>query len=157
MNKINDVVLIRRDYNQWVANETLDNYALRLAAKQSRRRSPAWLLLQMLPLVTIALHESTSFSAWLTYPRQASPNNQGLDWLLFGAAAAAIFPLIAQNAGNVDFSRFLPPVNQKNKIHRWLMVVGAGPFWSTFGLKCHQTNRPGHTAACAKTVLIPKI
>ncbi|PKM29157.1 MAG: hybrid sensor histidine kinase/response regulator [Gammaproteobacteria bacterium HGW-Gammaproteobacteria-11] len=32
---------VRRNYNQWVANETLEDYALRFTAKKARRWSPA--------------------------------------------------------------------------------------------------------------------
>ena len=35
------IVRIRRDYNQWVANETLEDYALRFTAKSARRWSAA--------------------------------------------------------------------------------------------------------------------
>ncbi|MDT7952064.1 MAG: hybrid sensor histidine kinase/response regulator [Acetobacteraceae bacterium] len=34
------IVRIRRDYNQWVANQTLEDYALRFTAKAARRWSP---------------------------------------------------------------------------------------------------------------------
>jgi signal transduction histidine kinase/CheY-like chemotaxis protein len=34
------IVRIRRDYNQWVANQTLEDYALRFTAKSARRWSP---------------------------------------------------------------------------------------------------------------------
>jgi hypothetical protein len=34
------IVRIRREYNQWVANETLEDYSLRFTAKASRRWSP---------------------------------------------------------------------------------------------------------------------
>ena len=95
---------------------------------------PIWLVLQILPLVYIAIHESTAFEQWLTYEGEKTVNNQGFDLLLFGAAAAVIFPLIAQNGEQADFLRFLPPVNHKNKIQWWLAVVGAGPGWVVFGM-----------------------
>lgn len=36
------VVRLRRTYNQWVANQTLEDYALRFTAKSARRWSPVW-------------------------------------------------------------------------------------------------------------------
>ena len=33
------IVRVRRNYNQWVANETLEDYALRFTAKRARRWS----------------------------------------------------------------------------------------------------------------------
>ena len=35
------IIRVRRDYNQWVANETLEDYALRFTAKSARRWSAA--------------------------------------------------------------------------------------------------------------------
>ena len=35
------VFRVRRNYNQWVANETLEDYALRFTAKRARRWSLA--------------------------------------------------------------------------------------------------------------------
>ena len=35
------IVRVRREYNQWVANQTLEDYALRFTAKTARRWSPA--------------------------------------------------------------------------------------------------------------------
>ena len=34
------IVRIRREYNQWVADQTLEDYALRFTAKSARRWSP---------------------------------------------------------------------------------------------------------------------
>ncbi len=95
---------------------------------------PLWLFLQILPLVFIGMHESEAFSQWLTFGGSAAGGEQGFELLLFGAAAAVIFPLIAQNGEQADFLRFLPERTQKNKTQWWLAVVGAGPGWVVFGV-----------------------
>ena len=95
---------------------------------------PLWLFLQVLPLVFIGMHESEAFSQWLTFGGFATGGEQGFELLLFGAAAAVIFPLIAQNGEQADFLRFLPQRTQQNKIRWWLAVVGAGPGWVVFGV-----------------------
>ncbi len=95
---------------------------------------PLWLILQILPLVFIGMHESAAFSQWLTYGGSAAEGGQGFELLLFGAAAAVIFPLIAQNGEQADFLRFLPMRNQQNKTQWWLAVVCAGPGWVVFGV-----------------------
>ena len=39
---VQKIVKIRRDYNAWVANETMEDYALRFAPRSFRRWSPFW-------------------------------------------------------------------------------------------------------------------
>ena len=96
---------------------------------------PLWLFLQILPLVFIGMHESAAFSQWLAYGgSEATEGGQGFELLLFGAAAAVIFPLIAQNGEQADFLRFLPVRNQQNKTQWWLAVACAGPGWVVFGV-----------------------
>lgn len=100
---------------------------------------PVWIILQVLPLVYIGLHESEAFAQWLTYPGLNPADNisngqQGFNVLLFGAAAAVIFPLIAQNGEQADFLRFLPTIDKCKKSRWWMAVVGAGPGWVIFGI-----------------------
>ncbi len=95
---------------------------------------PLWLVLQIVPLVYIGLHESDAFSQWMEFGGTTAKGGQGFELLLFGSAAAVIFPLIAQNGEQADFLRFLPVVNQQNRKYWWMAVVGAGPGWVLFGI-----------------------
>ena len=95
---------------------------------------PLWLVLQILPLIFIAIHESQAFSQWLSFPGVADSGGQGFNILLYGAAAAVIFPLLAQNGEQADFLRFLPVRTKANSMHWWLAVIGAGPGWVLFGV-----------------------
>ena len=100
---------------------------------------PVWLVLQILPLIYIAQHESNAFDQWLNYSGAMAQDAQsesagGFDLLLFGAAAGVIFPLIAQNGEQADFLRFLPTRDKCDKKYWWLAVIGAGPGWVIFGI-----------------------
>ncbi|MFW2374887.1 MAG: response regulator, partial [Gammaproteobacteria bacterium] len=95
---------------------------------------PIWLFLQVLPLVYIANHESDLFVQWLAFTGTSEAGSQGFNLLLFGAATAVIFPLIAQNGEQADFLRFLPTTAQCKKSKWWMAVVGAGPGWVVFGV-----------------------
>ena len=44
MNAPQRIVRVRRDYNKWVANQTLEDYALRFTAEKARRWSTLLLL-----------------------------------------------------------------------------------------------------------------
>ncbi len=95
---------------------------------------PIWLVLQILPLVFIALHESSAFEHWVAFTGTETMGQKDFNLLHFGAAAAVIFPLIAQNGEQADFLRFLPVVDKHNKLQWWLAVVCAGPGWVIFGM-----------------------
>ncbi|VAX06351.1 Two-component system sensor histidine kinase/response regulator hybrid [hydrothermal vent metagenome] len=95
---------------------------------------PIWIILQVLPLIFIGLHESEAFANWLSFNGLGAEERQDFDLLLFGAAAAVIFPLIAQNGEQADFLRFLPVPKKENKSQWWLAVVGAGPGWVIIGV-----------------------
>lgn len=94
---------------------------------------PLWAILQIVPLVLIATQESEAFGHWLEYEGIQQAAGTGLSLYLFGACAAVIFPLIAQNGEQADFLRFLPAERQ-NKTQWWLAVIGAGPGWVVIGI-----------------------
>lgn len=85
-----------------------------------------WLVLQILPLVFITLHESSTFEQWLSFDGDKAMGETGFSLLHFGASAAVIFPLIAQNVKQADFLRFLPVANKHNKRQWCLAAIGAG-------------------------------
>ncbi len=99
---------------------------------------PIWLVLQVLPLIFIAIHEASAFEQWLNFSgigiEAPAVSDNGFNLLLFGSAAAVIFPLIAQNGEQADFLRFLPEKTTSNKTQWWLAVIGAGPGWVFFGV-----------------------
>jgi signal transduction histidine kinase/FixJ family two-component response regulator len=94
---------------------------------------PLWLVLQIAPLLYILLHHADAISHWTQFSGSRENEAGGFDLLLFGAAAAVIFPLMAQNGEQVDFLRFLPKT-EENSGKWWLALVLAGPGWSIFGL-----------------------
>ncbi|MFW2373298.1 MAG: purine-cytosine permease family protein, partial [Gammaproteobacteria bacterium] len=67
MNANNDSLLIRREYNQWVANETLEDYALRYTAKQARRWSTGWVANTALGIVSFLALEAIGGAITLSY------------------------------------------------------------------------------------------
>ena len=70
----------------------------------------------------------------------------GINILLFGAASAVIFSLIAQIGEQVDFLRFLPERTAANRLRWWGAVLVAGPrvpreaLWKPFSATGRKTS-----------------
>ncbi len=91
---------------------------------------PIWLVLQLLPLICIALQSEDALALWANY----SPPGEvpGFNLMAFGAAAAVLFSLIAQVGEQVDFLRFMP-ADKKPGPRWWGALLIAGPGWIISG------------------------
>ena len=94
---------------------------------------PIWLILQIAPLAFILYHHAEAVTTWTHFTGIQENNPESFDLFLFGAAAAVIFPLIAQNGEQVDFLRFLPKKNE-GSFKWWMALTLAGPGWTIFGV-----------------------
>lgn len=99
---------------------------------------PLWLILQLMPFVFIiylnasAVENWTAFSGSETSASTDTPS--GINILMFGAASAVIFSLIAQIGEQVDFLRFLPAPTAKTKVRWWCALIVGGPGWIVIGV-----------------------
>lgn len=94
---------------------------------------PLWLILQLSPFVFILYHEWSAVDRWTQYPGAASLEAGGFNVIFFGAASGVLFALMAQIGEQVDFLRFLPEPNKKNRTRWWLGLIAAGPGWILVG------------------------
>ena len=60
------ILPVRRDYNRWVANQTLEDYALRFTAKSSRRWASGRVAQTAIGAISPAKMFSASRSSWVT-------------------------------------------------------------------------------------------
>lgn len=97
---------------------------------------PFWVILQILPLVFIALHSEDALTLWTSFETgsalPASSDQGNFSVLAFGAAASVLFSLIAQIGEQVDFLRFLPHQEKPSK-RWWFAMVMSGPGWIIVG------------------------
>jgi signal transduction histidine kinase/CheY-like chemotaxis protein/purine-cytosine permease-like protein len=89
---------------------------------------PVWLVMLAMPYVAIALTTPDTFAQFATFGGRLG-NGPEFDLLLFGAASAVAFSLIAQIGEQVDFLRFLPEKTHANRGRWWGAVLAAGPGW----------------------------
>jgi len=88
---------------------------------------PVWIGLHILPFVFIATKDARAFREWPSY--EGIQGDGGFNILLFGAAATVSFALIAQIGEQVDFLRFLPRSERKNRLGWWAALIATGPGW----------------------------
>ena len=99
---------------------------------------PLWVILQLLPFVFIIYADASAVESWTEFSGgydSEAKDNKGVNILLFGAASAVIFSLIAQIGEQVDFLRFLPtPKNTTaSKVRWWGALIAGGPGWIVIG------------------------
>jgi signal transduction histidine kinase len=98
---------------------------------------PLWITLQLLPFIFIIYADASAVESWTAFSgnQQGNSETSGVNILLFGAASAVIFSLIAQIGEQVDFLRFLPsPKNTPAARFRWWgALITGGPGWIVIG------------------------
>ncbi|MEN0035585.1 MAG: ATP-binding protein [Cellvibrio sp.] len=97
---------------------------------------PLWIILQLLPFVFIIYADASAVESWTAFSGSIQTEEQagaGVNILLFGAASAVIFSLIAQIGEQVDFLRFLPPPKPGKRLRWWGALIAGGPGWIVIG------------------------
>lgn len=97
---------------------------------------PLWIILQLLPFVFIIYADASAVESWTEFSggmqAQEAPGAD-INILLFGAASAVIFSLIAQIGEQVDFLRFLPEPKPNARSRWWAALIAGGPGWIVIG------------------------
>ncbi|PLZ03081.1 hybrid sensor histidine kinase/response regulator [Burkholderia sp. WAC0059] len=89
---------------------------------------PLWIVLFVLPYVAVLWHGGGLLAAWTTFPGRAVHGNT-FSLLAFGEACTVVFALIVQVGEQVDYLRFLPPLDAHNRRRWWIALLTAGPGW----------------------------
>ncbi|HAS77966.1 MAG TPA: hybrid sensor histidine kinase/response regulator, partial [Marinobacter adhaerens] len=87
---------------------------------------PAFIFLQLVPFVFIVYADASSVSDWTQFEGLNPVDSGGFSIVMFGAAAAVVFSLIAQIGEQVDFLRFIPEPRNAREKRRWWAAVMAG-------------------------------
>jgi cytosine/uracil/thiamine/allantoin permease len=61
------IIPVRRDYNRWVANQTLEDYALRFTAKSARQYSPSRISQTAIGAISFLALEAVGGAITLSY------------------------------------------------------------------------------------------
>lgn len=113
----------------------LVTHGITLISKFQMWTQPLWLILMLLPFVVIAMRLPSAFTDWTSFTGRHGESAGSFNLMLFGAASAVVFSLVAQIGEQVDFLRFLPrPATQLSRTTWWVALISAGPGWILLGI-----------------------
>lgn len=107
-------------------------YGVTLINRLQQWTQPIWVVLLILPFAFILYREPGVLAEWAAYPGY-SPQGGAFSWLSFGAATGVLFSLMGQIGEQVDYLRFLPEKDDKNRLAWWAALLFAGPGWIVIG------------------------
>ena len=108
-------------------------YGITLISRLQIYTQPIWIILQLLPFAFLAWQGIAPLEDWQSFTGRFGDEEGRFDLLLFGAASAVLFSLIAQIGEQVDFLRFLPRSRKNGRVKWWLALLSAGPGWIVVG------------------------
>ena len=94
---------------------------------------PLWMLLQLLPIAIILFNDFSAVDNWVAYQRPNESGDDGINWLMIGAASTLLFSLVAQIGEQADYARFIPAKKDISKFSWWVSTMSAGPGWIVIG------------------------
>jgi len=109
-------------------------YGITLISRLQVYTQPLWIILQLLPFAFLAWQGLAPVEEWQSFSGRLGDEAGHFDLLLFGAASAVLFSLIAQIGEQVDFLRFLPRQRQGRRLSWWFALLAAGPGWIVIGV-----------------------
>jgi len=112
-----------------VAVIPLVTHGITLISRFQSLTQPVWLALHLLPFLALGVHGQIDLEGWMGFAGTHKEADGGFNLLLFGAASAVIFALVAQIGEQVDYLRFLPRSSEKGRLGWWLALLAAGPGW----------------------------
>lgn len=107
-------------------------FGVRFISKMQIATQPIWLILQMAPLIYIAVAGHEKLPDWVGF--EGHWQGPGAVSLLgFGAAFSILLSLLPQIGEQVDYLRFLPPETRANRRQWWTALLISGPGWVWIG------------------------
>jgi signal transduction histidine kinase/CheY-like chemotaxis protein len=108
-------------------------YGFSLISRMQLATQPVWLVLQFLPIAYIAWKNPSDVAAWTGFTGQQGASDGSLDLLLFGMALSMLLSLLPQIGEQVDYLRFLPNRDRRNRLAWWSALIASGPGWVFMG------------------------
>jgi purine-cytosine permease-like protein len=107
-------------------------FGMTLLAKLQVWTQPIWLVLYVLPFLTILIKDPGAYAAFTSFAGN-SKYGAGFNFLGMGLGAGVALSLIAQIGEQADYLRFMPDKTPENSKKWWTAVISAGPGWVVLG------------------------
>ena len=107
-------------------------YGITLINKLQLWTQPVWIIMMIAPFIAVLLKEPEAVNAFLNFSGTVSENSE-FSFYYFGFAVGISLSLIAQIGEQVDYLRFMPPLQKNNRIRWWSSLLLAGPGWIILG------------------------
>jgi len=107
-------------------------YGITLINKLQLWTQPIWIVMMVAPFVAVLLKEPDALSAFTSFSGTISHSNE-FNIYYFGTAVGISLSLIAQIGEQVDYLRFMPPLEKHNRFKWWTSMLIAGPGWIILG------------------------
>ncbi|MDQ7042839.1 MAG: hypothetical protein Q9M34_04840, partial [Sulfurimonas sp.] len=107
-------------------------YGITLINRLQLWTQPIWLLMMIAPFVAVLLKEPQAISVFINFTGDIS-GTSAFNLYHFGFAMGVSLALIAQIGEQVDYLRFMPPLEKENRLKWWTSVLLAGPGWIILG------------------------
>jgi len=93
---------------------------------------PIWIVMMVVPIVAVIMKEGHTFEAVTFFSGDESKTHE-FSFYYLGFAISISISLIAQIGEQVDYLRFMPPLQKNNRFKWWFSVFIAGPGWIILG------------------------
>lgn len=104
-------------------------YGFRRISRVQNWTQPAWLILQVAPLLFILQQGPSAIDLWTGYQGRSD----GLGMVSTGLALAVFLSLLPQIGEQVDYLRFLPRRETTGNLRWWSALLLTGPGWILMG------------------------
>ncbi|WP_246540339.1 PAS domain-containing protein [sulfur-oxidizing endosymbiont of Gigantopelta aegis] len=107
-------------------------YGITFINKLQMWTQPIWITMMLLPFIAVLLKEPEAITAMLGFTGSISESSE-FNFYYFGFAIGISLSLIAQIGEQVDYLRFMPPLEKHNRFKWWAAMLLAGPGWIILG------------------------
>ncbi len=107
-------------------------YGFTLINKLQLWTQPIWLIMMIVPFIAVLLKEPEAVQSFVSFSGTVSGTSD-FNLYYFGFAMGISLALIAQIGEQVDYLRFMPPLQKENSGRWWTAMLLAGPGWIILG------------------------